>query len=543
MKKVLSLILVLCMCVTFLVACNDNDTSKDSGTSKPADSSTKVDDTEDTDPVTPPAGDGEGEGEGEGSGSGEGEGSGSGEGEGSGSGSGSGEGEGNTPDPSVITIATTADWTALATDGDPDKADFANKTVKLTADINFGTAAIPTLFKTFAGTFDGGNFSVKGTGTASRMSVLANKLDGATVKNVKFEGITVNSPVEGAEGQGIVAASAVSTNTAVTAITLENITVKLCTVVLDNVTGGNKGASFVVGLIDGVNVNAKSITVSACKMTDSKGTGANVGGVIGYLNAPACNKFEEIKVDVDIQRGQGDTGGVIGCIANGALAYVEMNKIDVKGIFVDRSGSGGSTCIGGVIGGNRGDGAAKAGNSFIKNVSVDAKFFQSTQYGCVGAITGFWGKSKALGTDLTIENGYVKGEISFIRKGTAQKGNIGTLVGSYGSYNSTLNVTNVVIEVALNQPSMEYVAGLAIVTPDVTKLPDMDAGKGQVYGYKTGNATANVAGSYTTIQYKLSDGSALALDAGLTAVAAAKTAAMVQTDANGFVSAIVAPAA
>ena len=204
MKKILALILALCMCIAVLVACDNKDTevvteTKAETTEKETEADTKKPSSTDDDEEE----DDEDEG-----------------GE---------EGDGTTPDAAEISIGSVAEWEALATAGDPDKEDFLNKTVKLTANIDFGTATATTLFKTFAGTFDGGNFTIKGK-TASRMSLLANTLDGATVKNVTVDGFAISCPVEGAENTSVIAANAMTSNTTAEnpTVTFENITIKNC---------------------------------------------------------------------------------------------------------------------------------------------------------------------------------------------------------------------------------------------------------------------------------------------------------------------------
>lgn len=58
----------------------------------------------------------------------------------------------------VFEIDSLEDWNAIAAATDKD---FAGKTVKLTADIDAKNANLPTLFTSFAGTFDGNDKTIK----------------------------------------------------------------------------------------------------------------------------------------------------------------------------------------------------------------------------------------------------------------------------------------------------------------------------------------------------------------------------------------------
>ena len=509
MKKILALILAFCMCLAVLVACNDNDVvDEDTGTKKPtssqSDATPEDTDPEDTDPEdTDPEED---------------------------TGKGDEGGEGQTPDATVISIGTVAEWEALAKDGDPDKEDFLNKTVKLTANIDFGTETASTLFKTFAGTFDGGNYTVKGK-TASRMSLLANTLDGATVKNLTVDGFAISCPVDGAENSSVIAANAMTKD-----VTFENITVKNCSIDADKAAAGNRGIGFILGEAKNVNVTASNITVTACEVTAANKNSSKIGGVVGYMLSAGLSKFEGIKVDMNTNA-HGFTGGVVG--KSDGSGNLHFSKIKVTGTFNSPGSTNGAETSGGIFGAKYNE-ATAAGESFVKNAFVDVKIYCTSNSGRAGAIGGYWYKKQNSSANITIENCYLKGEWS-VRKGETMRNKSGGIFGQYGAMNSTLTLKNVILEAAIDQTW----AG-SDVTPDVTKLGGENGAL--IIQYQdtvVDGALSHVivaTDCYTTIVSK-NDGTALELPAGFTAVTSDKTAAMVTYDASGYVSAIKAPTA
>ena len=512
MKKILALILALCMCIAVLVACDNKDTeteteTKAETTEKETEADTKKPSSTDDDEEE----DDEDEG-----------------GE---------EGDGTIPDPSEISIGSVAEWEALATAGDPDKEDFLNKTVKLTANIDFGTATATTLFKTFAGTFDGGNFTIKGK-TASRMSLLANTLDGATVKNVTVDGFAISCPVDGAENTSVIAANAMTSNTTAEnpTVTFENITVKNCSIDADKAAAGSKGVGFILGEAKNINVAAKNIIVTACTVTAANKNSSRIGGVVGFMMTSGLSTFEEIKVDMNVNA-HSHLGGIIGRSEGPGNLHIE--KINVTGTFSSPGNTGGSEGLGGVIGSKYNE-ATASGDSYVKNAYINVKLFQTSGSGRAGGI-GNWYKNNNSSANLTIENCYVAGEISVMQNATT-KNRAGGLFGEYGAKNSTLTLKNVVVAAAVEQTYAGSDTATPPVTPDVTKLGvTKDA---SLINYASAGTAYTLAATdcYTTI-VKNSNDEALTLTEGFTAVAADKTAAMVTLDASGYVSAIKAPSA
>ena len=511
MKKILSLILALCMCLAVLVACMDNNaTNEETGTKKPAasqsESSSDDTDPEDTDPQETEPDDTDNGNEGEQG------------------------GNESTPEAKTIEIGSVAEWEALAKDGDPDKEDFLGKTVKLTANIDFGTETATTLFKTFAGTFDGGNFTVKGK-SASRMSLLANTLDGATVKNLTVDGFAISCPVDGAENSSVIAANAMTKD-----VTFENITVKNCSINADKATAGNKGVGFILGEAKSVNVVAKKITVTACEVTAANKNSSRVGGVVGFMLSDGLSTFEDIKVNMNTNA-HAFTGGIVG------LSYgtgnLNFSKIKVTGTFNSPGSTGGSETIGGIFGAKYNESAA-AGESFVKNAFVDVKLYCTSNSGRAGAIGGYWYKGQNSSANITIENCYLKGEWS-VRKDETMRNRSGGIFGEYGAKNSTLTLKNVILEAAVDQTWSG-----SNVTPDVTKIGGSNSAL--IINYentKVDGVLSHVIAAtdcYTTIVSD-KDGNPLELPAGFTGVTSDKTAAMVTYDASGYVSEINAPAA
>ena len=521
MKKILALILALCMCLAVLVACNDDGaTNEETGTKKPAasqsESSSDDTDPDDTDPADTDNGQ---EGD-----------------------QGDQGGEGSTPEAKTIEIGSVAEWEALAKDGDPDNEDFLGTTVKLTANIDFGSATATTLFKTFAGTFDGGSFTVKGQ-SVSRMSLIANTLDGATVKNLTVDGFTISPAVDGVKFIGVIAATAVTTAMNEKAVTFENITVKNCSMDADKVDAGNMSVGIVLGEASNVNIAASKITVNACTVTGADEVSRKIGGVVGCMTTSGLSTFEEIKVSMNVTA-RAHIGGVIGRSMGAGNLHIE--KVKVTGTFDTSIACGGSEGIGGIFGTKYNEGIA-AGESYVKNAYVNVKLFCSSGSGRSGGI-GNWYKNQGSKANITVENCYISGEFT-VKQGNTMKDRAAGLFGEYGSHYSTLTLKNVILEAAVGQTW----AG-SDVTPDVTKLGKSrdSVSDSWLINYASTNTTVDgvtapshtivAENCYTTI-LKRSNDAALELIAGFAFVDPSQTSAMISYDANGFISAINAPAA
>ena len=522
MKKILALILALCMCIAVLVACNDKDTAQ-------TETETKKETTTDTEAESKPVADDDGDDD-------EDEGD---EGD---------EGDGSTPVEAEYTIGSVAEWEALAAAGDPDKEDFLNKTVKLTANIDFGTATATTLFKTFAGTFDGGNFIVKGT-SVSRFSLIANTLDGATVKNLTVDGFTIDPMVDGVESASVIAAKAVTTATEAKNVTFENVAVLNCSIAADKVDGGNKGIGFVLGEAANVNVDANNITVNACAVAGADNTDRKIGGVVGIMTSTGLSTFEGIKVNMNVTA-RGHLGGVIGRSLGTGNLHIE--KVKVTGTLDTAIACGGSEGVGGIIGSKYNE-AKAVGDSYVKNAYINAKLFCSSGSGRAGGIAGNWYKNQNSEANLTVENCYVSGEFT-VKQGGTMKNRAGGLFGEYGSHNSTLTLKNVILEAAIGQTWPGSATADPAVTPDVTKvgmsrddvsdswLINYASTAETVEGVSAVTHTITATNCYTTLLTR-SNGDAIQLIEGFSTVATDKTAAMISYDTNGYISAISAPAA
>lgn len=523
MKKILASTLVLCMCLAALVACLDNNaTNEGTDTKKPVESQTQQNsdntDPDDTDPQeTEPDDTDNGNG---------------------------GEQGGNepTPEEKAIEIGSVEEWEALAKDGDPDNEDFLGKTVKLTANIDFGSATATTLFKTFAGTFDGGNFTVKGQ-SVSRMSLIANTLDGATVKNLTVDGFTISPAVEGVEFTGVIAAKAVTTAMNEKAVTFENITVKNCSMDADKVDAGNMSVGIVLGEAANVNIAASKITVNACTVTGTDNFSRKIGGVVGCMTTSGLSTFEEIKVNMNVSA-RAFIGGIVG--RSLGAGNLRVNKVNVTGTFDTVIACGGSEGIGGIFGAKYNEGIA-AGESYVGNAYINVKLYCSSGSGRSGGI-GNWYKNQGSKANITIENCYIAGEFT-VKQGDTMKDRAAGLFGEYGSHYSTLTLKNVILEAAIGQTW----AG-SDVTPSVTVLGKSrdSVSDSWLINYASTNTTVDgvtapshtivAENCYTTI-LKRSNDAALELIAGFAFVDPSQTRAMISYDANGFISAISAPAA
>lgn len=514
MKKFLALLLAFCMCTAVLVACNDDtDVPSDSRseTDEPQQTAEQTEnetdggkqteeipeDSDDTDEQTnAPADTDNGE---------------------------------ETPDSNTVSIGSVADWEALANSGDPDGADFSGKTVKLTANIDFGTATATTLFKTFKGTFDGCGFTVVGT-AANRMSLVANALENATVRNVTLSGFKIASPVV-APQSGVIAMTSAGDE----GLTVENVKIVNCVIDGTNVTSGDPGLGMLVGQVTNSPVTVRNVEVSGSITTQGS---ANLGGLFGVLTGSCESVFESIKVDVDLEGKNIWAGGVIGYLPG--TSRLTVNKAVIKGTYSSTGNSGSSCALGGVVGTKNNTAVATGGASEIKNCYIDVKAYSTARYGRAAGIAGVWHKSSGSADSITVENCYVGGEFSVYRSEN-MLGQAGGLFGEYGSCSSAITLKNVILKAAVDQTYM----GSDIVA-DITKLGTEKSGIiGNSFSTKVDGAeshTVSATGCYTTI-VKAADGTDLTLPQGFAAVDGGAVSGMIKYDTNGFISEVTAPAA
>lgn len=237
----------------------------------------------------------------------------------------------------------------------------------------------------FAGTFDGNNkvlsplYHIGGStpdaGYDSGIGLFSRLLNGATVRNVVLENISMNNVYSNVGG----IAGAVSGT-----VTVDNVTV---TGNINSITGYGHNVGGIIGNVESgstLTVNDIDINMSVTNCGDNVGgvigcvtsssvtvgtvttkeqifnvSGAtSVGGVIGYFNGTSFN-ISDVKLEHNVSNEDSDVavigstgnslGGIIGC-AIGISADSRISNVDIKCPVSISDISSGTMDIGGVIG-------------------------------------------------------------------------------------------------------------------------------------------------------------------------------------------------
>ncbi len=252
---------------------------------------------------------------------------------------------------SEFSIANMSDWNAVASC----RENFAGKTVKLTADFDAGGATLPTLFATFAGTFDGQGHTIRNFKATD--SLIAEQTSaGAVIKNV-----TIDGTLTGEDNNSFVGMLATA-HDGTGSLTVSNVSVS------GTVTGWGEytaGLIAVLTLNDGMTASFENINVSATvNDTRSLQTGApthgcvSAAGVIGTVEpkGKATLTVKNVNVTGDVTAGSKAVGGVIGSVfsidsevdlyAGGTITISNANVTGTLSSGVTNSGNG----VGGILG-------------------------------------------------------------------------------------------------------------------------------------------------------------------------------------------------
>ncbi len=299
---------------------------------------------------------------------------------------------------------------------------FANKTVKLGADLTFGEADVRSsvmFSKAFDGTFDGNGKTIKGlkfSGSGSYLCLFYGLKDGGIIRNLILDTVTLSGSINWTGGLvGLVSGGA----------TVTGVTVKNLTVTPDSVFKNFGGiASYVYA----------GATISNCHVDGLTVTGVEGNTIIASSNGGIAGQTAANLTDCTVKNMNitmyevTQTGGIVGCI-RGA---VTIDNCDVTGFTLKCTNHGGDTMThnGGVVG------IANEGTSTIKN--CEAKTVSMTSGGNVGCIGGIVGVDK--GTAVTVESCSVDG---FTVHGTNDYSHhIGnTMVGGVVGYSNSGYVT------------------------------------------------------------------------------------------------------
>ena len=333
----------------------------------------------------------------------------------------------------------------------------------------------------FKGTFDGNGKTVKNLAVNGNAKVgLFAVLDGATVKNVKFENAKVSAEV----GYAGVLAGQVTGNAS-----LGNITVESATVTVSDLY-----ASTVVGSIDGEGtVSINNVTV---KNSSVKSESSYVGAVAGRINANA--KLDGISVEAFSAEGANYIAGVAG---------LAQGEISMSNIVVSEAKLNGVSEISGVTAGSASIKNVTVKNSEISTVAissaytaggVSAVFSGTVENAAVentkisaGVAAGIVGKTSADGK-LTISGANVIGcEISSAEANTVAAGILGVhnVKGSVAISGAAVDAGTVIDGAAVSAGLIGDCSG----AESVLSLADSKS-LATVNGSMTANAVASAGG-------------------------------------------------
>ena len=259
-----------------------------------------------------------------------------------------------------------------------DAKNYASAYYKLEADIDFKNEVIDSIY-VFKGVLDGDNHTLKnakiGDGTASHQAFFY--LLNGTVKNLKFDNITVTGG--NATGAGS-SAAVISAGNSSLAFTIDNCHVSNSTIT-SGPHSGDKGGSYAAGLVGRCD-NAGAI-IRNCSVTNStiKSTWANAGGVVGYVGNGLMDGILSSNNTVTAENSS-LAGGVVAGMGGGTLINIvsKNNVCSVKTI----------SC-GGVVG------VCSSNDAKIINVLSDGntvKSMSNQNIPCLGLILGTDGSTK-----------------------------------------------------------------------------------------------------------------------------------------------------
>ncbi len=318
-------------------------------------------------------------------------------------------------------INSITDWKTIANSG----KDFAGKTVKLGANIGGASASeratLPTLFATFAGTFDGATYAIQ------------------------YADVT---------GSALIAAKAETS-------VMNNVTVNDCNVDAGVATGD-------VGVLVGFVAETAKLTVNNCSVNATVKGGANMGILIGNL---ANKSVLETNIDSETSKIQvsgkliptntvANMGGVVGLAS--ASSEAKLTRIDVDGLSAESIDTANQKYLGGLIGQAAGaDHLILVTDCSVKNVTVAG--FKSVFGGAIGIVAGS-NTSNLTHADEDyniVVNGFALNEIDVTTTGSLG-GVIGWVEMPKGETSYGVAIQNITLSetVNLNNGSAGYLGGL-----------------------------------------------------------------------------------
>ena len=439
---------------------------------------------------------------------------------------------------SEFVISSVNDWNDIATySAENPSARFTGKTIKLSKNIDFGGATIPTLFSNnFEGTFDGQGYTISNFKTTTG-AVIANVTNaGSLIKNVKIDGTVehIVDHTDGTDGWQVWSGMLI--------YRMDEGTVDGVTIA-GSITSNAYNVGTVAGVVtlnDGktasiTNVNA-SATVWNYRTRISNGWHA-AGGVIGNAELFGKNSsltIKNVNMSGTVTRDDGPAGGIIGSIydkdGNPALytgGTITIENCHISGKVQSGTGRAGNG-VGGVVGlfgafkKESGDYTAFDGTMTISNCAVTGTLKNtnttSTDPLAVGGIVGSMAYSHAI---VNVEHCLVSA--SFPKQSlTATNGKgAGTILGASACQTmSSLNVNNTV----------STVSGANMVGHAIAKE---ETNYHLAWFSLNGRQQTTVTATNTFAAWYYSNG---ITDGSVVAVSASAAEAMIKKNAAGFVT-------
>ena len=331
---------------------------------------------------------------------------------------------------SEFVIANVSDWNEIANyaKNNPN-ATFAGKTIRMSKNVDFGGASIPTLFSnSFAGTFDGqGN-------TLSNFSATTALIANVTTSGAVIQNVNVNGSVTG--------------------------------------DANLLYAGGMIGMHDGTG----SLTVRNCSVAGTiSSTTMQLGAVIGILslNDGQSALIENINVSATINDTRPNTSN--GCIAAGGVVgiFEPFGKptLEIRGANFTGAITAKAKSVGGILGSvftsDSYEDLYAGGEITISNCSMTGTLKTSTTNtltgigGIVGTFGGFkrdFGEYCSFDGSLNIDNCVVGGSLANTC-GLTQPISVGGVLGAISYGQATVNVDHCLIKAAFPSNSLTDING------------------------------------------------------------------------------------
>ena len=339
-----------------------------------------------------------------------------------------------------FSIASANDWNDVASYAAANpSARFTGKTIKLTQNIDFGGATIPTLFSNnFEGTFDGQGYTISNFKTTTG-AVIANVTNaGSLIKNVKIDGEVVYhvtaSETDLSDGWQVFAGMLINR--------MDEGSVADVTIA-GSITSNAYHVGTVAGVVllaNGKTASIQNVNASATVLNTRTRTSVGwhcAGGIIGnadLLGKASALLIKGVNMSGTVTKTDGPAGGVIGSVydRNGDAPLYTGGTITIEDCNVS---------------GTVQSGVGRAGNGVGGIVGVFGAFKrESNDY------TAFEG-------DLNINNCVISGTLKNTNTTSTDPLAVGGVIGSMAYSHATVNVEHCLISASFPTQSLTATNG------------------------------------------------------------------------------------